>query len=62
MKKIEIKASVRVMGNYGFDWINIVITENDLIELAKRKALENVDSSWYDVAGCDELDKVEIIN
>jgi hypothetical protein len=56
--EIEIKTSVTVRGNYGVDWITVVITENDLIELAKKKALESVDSSWYDTAECDEIDEV----
>lgn len=56
--EIEIETNVTVRGNYGVDWINVVITENDLIELAKKKALENVDSSWYDTAECDEIDEV----
>ena len=62
MNKIEVKTSVTLRGNYGVDFVNIVITENDLIELAKRKALESVDSSCYDTAECDEIDKVEINN
>lgn len=56
--EIEIKTSVTVRGNYGVDWITVVITENDLIELAKKKALESVDSYWYDTAECDEIDEV----
>ena len=55
---IEIKTSVTVRGNYGVDWITVKITEEDLIELAKRKALESVDSSWYSEAECDEIDSV----
>ena len=62
MNKIEVKTNVTLRGNNGVDFVNIVITENDLIELAKRKALESVDSSFYDTAECDEIDKVEINN
>ena len=55
--EIEIKTSVTVRGNYGVDWVTVIITNDDLIELAKKKALESVDSSWYDTAECDELDE-----
>lgn len=60
MNKIEIKISVTVRGNDSVDWINIMLTENDLIELAKTKALQTVDSSEYDTAECDEISKLEI--
>lgn len=56
--EIEIKTSVTVRGSYGVDWKTVVITENDLIELAKKKALESVDASWYDTAECEEIDSV----
>jgi hypothetical protein len=55
---IEIKTGVTVRGDNGVDWIQVIITENDLIELAKKKALESVDSSWYNEAECDEIDSV----
>ncbi len=55
---IEIKTSVTVRGSYGTDWITVKITEEDLIELAKKKALESVDPSWYSEAECDEIDSV----
>ena len=56
--KIEIKTNVTVRGNNGVDWIDIVITENDLIELAKRKALESVDPCYYDTAECDDINEI----
>jgi hypothetical protein len=56
--KVEIKTSVTVRGSYGTDWITVQINEEDLIELAKKKALESVDSSWYDSAECDEIDSI----
>lgn len=59
---VEIKATVTVRGNYGVDWITIEITEDDLIELAKNKALEMLDPSWYDEAECDEIDSISTTN
>ena len=60
--EITIKTSVTVRGNYGVDWITVVINENDLIELAKKKALESVDPSWYDTAECEEIDQIKTTN
>jgi hypothetical protein len=58
MNKIEIKTWVRVSGDYGTTWINVEITEGDLFELAKKKALENFDSSWYNQAQCEEIESI----
>ena len=56
--EIEIKTSVTIRGNNGVDWVTVRINQNDLIELAKKKALENVMSEYYDKAECDEIYEV----
>jgi hypothetical protein len=56
--EIKIQTSVTLSGSYGVDFVTIEMTEEDLIELAKKKALENVDSSWYSEAECDEIESV----
>jgi hypothetical protein len=48
MKQTELKASVTLRGNNGVEFVNITITQNDIITLIKQKALENIDSSYYD--------------
>ena len=61
--KIEIKTCVQVSGNDGcLDFVTVLITETDLCELAKSKALERVDFLLFDIAECDEIDEVKIIN
>jgi len=52
--KIEIKTSVTVRNVFGVDWITVTITEEDLIELAKKKALER----GFSEAECEEIDSV----
>jgi hypothetical protein len=56
--EIEIKTSVTIKGKNGVDWVTVTINQNDIIELAKRKALENVMEEYYDKAECDEIDEV----
>jgi hypothetical protein len=54
--KVEIKASITVSGEYGSKFLTIKITEEDLIELAKKKALENFEPSYYDKAEYEEME------
>jgi len=60
MKRIELKASVRLKGNNGSKFITTIITEDDIITLIKKKSLESVDSSYYDIAECNEIDEVKV--
>lgn len=60
MKRIELKASVKLKGNNGFKFITTIITEDDIITLIKKKSLESVDSSYYDKAECNEIDEVKV--
>ena len=62
MKRIELKASVRLKGNNGSKFITTIITEDDIITLIKKKSLESVDSSYYDIAECNEIDEVKVNN
>lgn len=59
---IEIKTTVARKGNNGIEWVTIVITESDLIELAKSKALEGVDKQEFDKADCDLIEGVQVRN
>lgn len=57
---IEILTSVTVRGIGQTEFITVSITEIDLIELAKQKALLNYDWEHY-IAECDEIDEISIM-
>lgn len=56
---IEIKTSVARVGELGTEWVTIIINQDDLIELAKVKALENVDPQDYNKAECEAIYSVQ---
>jgi hypothetical protein len=57
--KIGIKVAVTLRGANGVNFTNVVIGENDLLELAKKKALEQFTEGYYDTAECEEIDGIE---
>jgi hypothetical protein len=57
--KVEIKLSVTIRSKDDVDWITISLTDNDLINMAKIKAIECSDKI-YTIAECDEVDNVII--